>query len=696
MEKRYRNRNYNNYNNYRRTEKKYRNKEERNLSSPKSSSSSDSQDDNKSYSSYSFDPLTDTSPFNKFDPTINVAVIGCINAGKSTFINALLSEKINNTSINTCTRYPYIFVESDEVNFTPEYASDVFSTITKLNVGTMQSNSSECFAVKPIMDIQHNTGPKEIKISLWDIPGYNDVAFNSKVLKEFWRFNIVILMIDIENGFLTTDEEKLLKTILVNINENIKNGFNTKLMLIINKSDKYVKNADYLNNHGKVNKDIQSKCENIERTLKTKSNELCKNLDYKIVYMSCKELYVYRLVKLHKLAVLDENDLDTLVKNEFGSKVTNDDYELSDINGKRSYVATKINHEVCDARINETGINAFKRGMEYFLSNENKYSFLMNHMICCVENIINMCNDYECEKNNTIAEVKKYRECIDSIRNKYEHDDRDSYFDRYIKATEKYINVYISKYSDFIKLNPTITNKNLEILQNLQRKITDIKKQLCCEITNYNTPIEQITNEMCNSINRYYIDEIQSEKCQFEKIIENYKKLRDNEYDIRELREIVKNKASKLSIVTENNYKTLNELFFSNILNAIDNLSNVCELSADEEIEILISNIRILCGYLVNNLRMYDFSGLINFFDFYIFTQQNKYSQDLILIKDVIQKIKYSYQCDTHNDNTNSEKLNVNSMESLGYKLMEKLAKQYPGHIMSHTDMLSRLRLLNK
>src|SRR5690606_9395658 len=82
------------------------------------------------------------SPMNKYCPTINIAIVGAVSAGKSTLNNALFVEQYSDASIKRTTTMPQVYVETPKSQYTVEEAQSIREHNRKINNHYMDSTAN--------------------------------------------------------------------------------------------------------------------------------------------------------------------------------------------------------------------------------------------------------------------------------------------------------------------------------------------------------------------------------------------------------------------------------------------------------------------------------------------------------------------------------------------------------------------------
>ena len=174
------------------------------------------------------------------NPTFNIGVFGCINSGKSTFINSLLGNKYAEMNVKRCTMCPQIYETKKGCQYSEAEVLKIREEIEKINKQNESLASFEIINKVPPIDILNNFNNIEFKI--YDIPGLNDSRSNgimdTYIENNFYKFDLIIFNIDITQGLVTESEIKILETIQSMIDNNNKRyNRNIKLFIVCNKFD---------------------------------------------------------------------------------------------------------------------------------------------------------------------------------------------------------------------------------------------------------------------------------------------------------------------------------------------------------------------------------------------------------------------------------------------------------------------------
>lgn len=179
---------------------------------------------------------------------VNMCILGCVSAGKSTILNAMFCQDFSESKIKRTTMIPTAFVETRNSKICQsqpmisQHISDVNKQIIEMTEKGQPLNLSQfgnhmIFNVDKL-DIKIS---KDFNVSIFDIPGLNDARTKEQYFNylrtNFNLFNVVIFVVNIESGLNTSDEMDILNLIAEHIETQSKLGKNIKMITIANKAD---------------------------------------------------------------------------------------------------------------------------------------------------------------------------------------------------------------------------------------------------------------------------------------------------------------------------------------------------------------------------------------------------------------------------------------------------------------------------
>jgi predicted GTPase len=262
--------------------------------------------------------------FNILQPTINFGIIGCVSSGKSTLLNSLFCDTYSDMKIKRTTMIPQVYQCDPKIQKNKTYAKEIRKQNEEINKKiieqtenktalTIENCYEKIYKVTPIENFIKL--PSNINVAIFDIPGLNDSQtkniYFQYLNQNFYKFDYILFVIDIQSALNTSDEMDILKLIKDNIS-NIKNKYNKdiKLLVVCNKCD----NMDWNKETNQLEMDEPELEEMYEQIVKTLQNEL--KINYDIVKYSAEDTYVYRM--LDNEHSLDDKYIDRLGSNELG------------------------------------------------------------------------------------------------------------------------------------------------------------------------------------------------------------------------------------------------------------------------------------------------------------------------------------------------------------------------------------------
>ncbi len=392
------------------------------------------------------------------DPTLNIAIIGCISTGKSTFMNSLFAQTYSDMKIKKTTMCPQVYKTDKKIAKSKTYAKEIRKQNEELNkklyeVGTQNKCEEISYSVLPITDIFNNlTDSDKIEYKIYDIPGLNDSAtkniFYDYIRKNFYKFDLVIYNIDINSGLNTTDELDILKL----INEcvtNIKKQYDKdiKLLVLCNKCDDMILNE---NSEIEGSEEIEEMYKQVCEIVK-KNNIICPVIKYSAAYT-----YMYRTVNTPEN--LDKSYIDKIGIDNLGRVQWNKKSKGKTINELWNLIKPHLSENV-DNSLELSGFNNLKKVLCKDILSKSFYEIMYSKI------------HFHTNPNDFMTKYE-YLTKLDSIfKSKY--------------GTQK-INTYITKYIEMLKskytmssifsgyavaniqyLNVTLLNEYFEILQKL-------------------------------------------------------------------------------------------------------------------------------------------------------------------------------------------------------------------------------------
>lgn len=251
------------------------------------------------------------------NPTINIAILGCVSSGKSTLMNSLFAETYSDMKIRKTTMCPQVYTTNYDL-ITPKIsAKNIRNNNTRVNNSILKTkNKDEVneieYEVPPMKDIIKID--KKVNFKIYDIPGLNDSetkdVLYDYVKNNFYKFDIVLFLVDINSGLNTTDELDILKLINSECLK-IKKKYNKEIIPIIicNKCDMMKLGA---NNELLLDEDYEEMFEQVKNIV---ANNVTFMNRVPIIKYSAAYTYMYRLIEIQSNIIpenLDKSYLDKI------------------------------------------------------------------------------------------------------------------------------------------------------------------------------------------------------------------------------------------------------------------------------------------------------------------------------------------------------------------------------------------------
>jgi predicted GTPase len=185
---------------------------------------------------------------------ISIALLGTVSSGKSTLLNSIFCQELSQSSMKRTTMNPYFFIENDKkfndlinpMEINKRISCINKEIVSKTESGGIQKECAEVFFEVGKIDIDIL---KSQYVNLIDIPGLNDAQTKNIYFKylqdNFFKFNIILFLVDIQSGLNTSDEMDILRLIVSEtIREFNENHRIVYTLVVVNKCDDLQKNPN--------------------------------------------------------------------------------------------------------------------------------------------------------------------------------------------------------------------------------------------------------------------------------------------------------------------------------------------------------------------------------------------------------------------------------------------------------------------
>ena len=254
-------------------------------------------------------------------------IVGNVSTGKSTFLNGAFCEKLTQCKIKRTTMVPTCYIENDVATDSIEY---IYKTISEKNKSIIEKTEKGLTKLDPedYSELIFNVGKLDINfigskghIEMYDIPGLNDARtkeYYYKYLDEnFYKFNVVIMFVDINSGLNTSDEMDMLNFIITQTQYNKEKGRDIYTLIVVNKADDMTLEGERL----VINGELKEMFEQVEQTAKSLFNE--KGIDKHLIGITpfcAMDAYLYRMIKKYPEYELSDEERIKIGINEMGKK----------------------------------------------------------------------------------------------------------------------------------------------------------------------------------------------------------------------------------------------------------------------------------------------------------------------------------------------------------------------------------------
>jgi len=465
---------------------------------------------------------------------INVAIIGAVSAGKSTLLNALFVKTYSEMKIKRNTMTPQVYYETDDLECCDaeeikENNSNINSNLNSKEKGTLTLDDiQEISYVVPRVKNLHELG-KDVFLTVYDIPGLNDSqtkdTYFEYLSQNFYKFDIILLLIDINSALNTSDESEILENILKNAKLCYeKYGIQQKFIVVVNKCDD-LNYLDELDEFEFQDEELGEMYDQIEKLIDERINDIFPKIEFGIVPLSSENSYIYRMFDENPEYELDIKHINKFGCNEYGRSRWN---RLSQEDRVQKIKELMKDMDI-DETLTHTGFTGFSDIFKSYLDYENQFTFLNNHLIYGVSQITDFTNlDISHQMSLFYEFYQRYCEINNLFFGENEDDDEEGIF--FCKLNKFITNYEESVISQYVNLDSHCLKNN-----NYLEKVENMKKNFETYKTDFNkesSAINRISSELNNTLNNFYQGNIKSNTSQVSILMEYLWKLFHNKFRI--------------------------------------------------------------------------------------------------------------------------------------------------------------------
>lgn len=318
---------------------------------------------------------------------INIAIVGAVSAGKSTLLNTIFANTYSHCKIKRTTMTPQIYYEYDGKSLTKtskairEQNKNINETLIRKTEAQEDISLEDIKEAKYIVPKIYNFTSlvKDVYLSVYDIPGLNDARTKSLYFEyletNFYKFDIILFVVDINSALNTSDEIEILTKIISNCKTNSEQyDIHNKLIILANKCDEMSLDD---NNELQLEEEHFEMFEQITNQVNQTVSKVFPSLDYKILPLSSEDSYIYRVLEQNPETELDLKYLNKFGYMEFGRTRWNRQSESQ----KKQQIKKLMKNWDMESTLNITGFNGFKSTLNEYLAAKNQKTFINNHIV---------------------------------------------------------------------------------------------------------------------------------------------------------------------------------------------------------------------------------------------------------------------------------------------------------------------------
>ena len=362
---------------------------------------------------------------------------------------------------------------------------------------------------------------KNVNLTVYDIPGLNDCQTKNLYFQylndNFYKFDVILFIVDIHSALNTSDESDILEKILQNSKENFeKYGIQKKLIVVANKCDELIFNGDQFEFQ---DEELGEMFNQIETIVKQRVDNIYPDMQYSIVPLSSEDSYIYRMYDENPTYELDLKHINKFGCNEYGRSRWN---RLSNVQKKNKIQELMIKMNIKET-LKHTGFLRFSKILNKYLNYENQYIFLLNHLRYGLQKIDKYNKlDIREDMQQFYLFFKRFQEINSSFISyigleKCKNDVFHKYLDDFLKNYGSHI---IFQYID-------VPNTSIKTDAHLPQ-VEQIKSQFDEFSAKFNTEskmVEEIKTLVTESLNIFYVHHIKNRKMSVKSLMEYIYKL---------------------------------------------------------------------------------------------------------------------------------------------------------------------------
>jgi predicted GTPase/ubiquitin len=265
--------------------------------------------------------------------SVRMGIAGCVSAGKSTLLNAILNQQLSDTKIKRTTMLPQAYLETTEHGSGFEsimHMTDIRranraaneAVLSGEHVLTLESCHPIYHEIPKMYDVlELNEG---VHLDIFDIPGLNDAktadVYFSYLERQLPFLDIVLLVVDINESFNTDGSVRVLECIAKHAAAHPQRPLN--VCIVANKCDDMEEEnpGSGTNDVKCTDSELNEMFHQILQTVREKLGSL-ESIEYEVLRMSAEDSFVYRMLQRNDgFDRFEPKLLNRLGINEFGRR----------------------------------------------------------------------------------------------------------------------------------------------------------------------------------------------------------------------------------------------------------------------------------------------------------------------------------------------------------------------------------------
>lgn len=563
------------------------------------------------------------------------ALIGCVSAGKSTFMNSLFANSYSDTKIRRTTMIPQVYIQSNKNK------TNTDSLIKKnRDINNEFLNGKKELTDQTCQEIIHYVDPlfdflevsENFNLKIYDIPGLNDskskTIYYNWISKNFYKFDIIFYVVDVQSSMNTSDERDIIKMIIQNIKKEQTRGHEVKLNVILNKCDDI-----NINDNDEIELDDEH-CELLDQ-VKNIVNEEFKNNQLESYHwilspLSSRDSFTCRTLQKNPTMNIDKQirnkiGLEYIGKIKWKSMTeTQKDREIGKIVTSKSF----------EEKLKECGFYQFRKNINTnYLDYKSVMLFLLNKFKLLLGKFDKIEIDYTVLsdqnintniswQNGFVDHVNIFSDIIRLIEDEYSNKSVDGLINDFYKYIVEFIDKKLDQW-----INNTLPSRNSGSNNYTPEVFSDEKtfnkKQIIKETINYfnselpdyyNMNAKVWLNALCEEQNDYLINQFNSQFSDTINVLNLEKSLQrlknnscDKKYYLKIINKFIDNcDKSKyyLEKTSSNHSQSLDTKNIKELIDLINDLPNKYQLSKQDIINFTQKIFNSQIEYYLDNLSL--------------------------------------------------------------------------------------------